>query len=57
MSVGLKGDVNSTILSDFKIIVISDWIFQTLTSENVLCENNGYNVDDGDIGSDLPVDI
>ena len=49
--------MNSTILSDIKIIVISDWIFQTITSENVLCENNRYNVVDGDVGSDLTVDI
>ena len=49
--------MNSTILSDLKILVISDWIFQTLTSENVLCENNSYNVNDDNIGSDLPVDI
>ena len=57
MSVGLKGDVNSTILSDFKILVISTWIFQTITSENELCENNSNSVVDGDVSSDLPVDI
>ena len=53
----MKGDVNSTILSYFKIIVISDWIFQTITSENVLRESDSYNVVDGDVSSDLPVDI
>ena len=57
MSVGLKGDVNSTTLSDFKIVVIPSWIFQTITSENELCENNSYNVVDGDVSSDLPVDM
>ena len=49
--------MNSTILSDFEIIVISDWIFQTITSVNDLRENNSYNVVDGDVTSDLPVDI
>ena len=49
--------MNSTILSDLKILVISDWIFQTIASENVLRESNSYNVVDGDVSSDLPVDI